>query len=134
MALMGADAAKAALSKLNAECALPLGYAPPDLRSFAPSESSNTKQDSAQHVAGMLDTSGGHAGSAGRSKTEMAQDDGSAVESLQRLVADVSRHLVESVVCMHTTSHSGMTDAAICCRLCALSAHLGTYSELTLPP
>lgn len=108
MALVGADAAKAALSKLNAECALPLGYAP-DLLSLAPrgSSSNNSTQDSAGNASGPLDTSGGRAGSAGRGKKDRQQDDGSVVETLQRLVADVSRQPVWCVGCTHCIAKWG---------------------------
>jgi hypothetical protein len=84
MALVGADAAKAALARMDAELALPPGYTP----SLHGGTSSN-KQDSTGHAT----STGGinsHASSGGTRSGNKPQQDESAVEGLQRLVANVS--------------------------------------------
>jgi hypothetical protein len=86
MALVGADAAKAALARMDAELALPPSYTP----SLHSGTSSNSHtQDSTGHAT-STGGSNSHAGSAGTRSGNKPQQDESAVEGLQRLVADVS--------------------------------------------
>jgi hypothetical protein len=86
-ALVAADAAKAALSKLDAELVVPPGYSP-STSGTGDSAGSNVSTAAAGTGSPGGDKARG-ASSAGHKKGDKVQD-GTAAESLQRLVADVS--------------------------------------------
>jgi hypothetical protein len=86
MALVGSDAAKAALAQLDAELVLPPGYTPcQDQHS-----TSSARSSEATGSAGSATTPQGKPASAGQRKQDTAQQQGSVAEELQKLVADVS--------------------------------------------
>lgn len=86
VALVGADAAQAALSKLDAELAPPPGYA--DSRTTS-GNTSSAPIDSTGHTATGTGVSQGRAGTASQRRGDHAQE-ANLAQGLQRHVADVS--------------------------------------------
>lgn len=97
VALVGVDAAKAALSKADGDVGLPVGYAPAlhsYLQTSNNSTSSSTSGRAQAPAAGANSDSGKRphstAGTGHRRGDKSSQESLGVVEDLQRLVADVS--------------------------------------------